>query len=68
MKELLLNKIYKDYNISSELYYQLLTSIKFDNRNDMEEINDFVEEQPHKLKIRLILAIYKNTYEKIDYL
>jgi len=34
----------------------------------MEEIVAFVNEQPHKLKIRLLLSIYKNTYEKIEFL
>jgi len=34
----------------------------------MESIKEFVESQPHKLKLNLSLGIYKKVYENIDFL
>ena len=65
---MLLNKIYKDYSIPSDLYYQLLASIKFETSNDLEDINKFIDELPKWLRLEVTKSIYKNTYEKIDFL
>ena len=34
-KQEVLNKIYKEYSIPSELYYEILTAIKFDTSRDL---------------------------------
>jgi len=49
-KKLLLNRIYKEYNLSSDLYFEVLTSIKYDTNNDLEDINIFVDSLPIKLR------------------
>lgn len=64
-----LNRLYKDNQLPPELYYKLLTSIKNnDNSKERAEIIDFLEDLPFRLKVRTILEIYKDAYEKIYYL
>lgn len=55
----LLNKIYSDYYLPLELYTNLKQTLKFNAKQDMEELNDFVEGLPHNLKIQVSLFLHE---------
>lgn len=64
-----LNRILKEFNIPSELYYQLLTQIQSqDDQKTLRETNAFLEQLPFRLKIRTIMYLYKESYETVVYL
>jgi hypothetical protein len=63
-KTLVLNRIYQQYHLPTELYYQVKNVIAHDT-NKSQEIVDFVEELPITLKHKINQHIYKSTYQKI---
>jgi hypothetical protein len=64
----IVNRIYKEYFLPLELYERLKKSVKYDLMQDRNEINTFVEELPHKLKLEVSLFIHENLYKRIDIL
>ena len=69
-KKMHLQKLYKKHgkNMRSELYIELMHSIKFSSNNDMDEFNDFIETLPTKLKNECILLIHRPTCLTVNYL
>lgn len=63
-----MNKIYKEYHLPLQLYIRLKKSIQFENQKDMNELTNFIEELPHKLKIETSLYIYEDRYNKVKFL
>jgi len=63
----ILNKIYKEYCLPFKLYDNVKKSISFQN-NDIEDLQQFVDELPHDLKLEVSLFIFEKTFKKIDYL
>lgn len=49
------------------MYIRLKRSITYENNNDKNEINDFIKELPHALKIELSLHIYEDRYKQINF-
>ena len=45
-----------------------MNAIQFGTTNEMEEINDFVQSLPPKLRTKVILLTYRETYKRIHYL
>ncbi len=41
-KKAILDKILADYQITPNLYYELMNAIKFDSSNNFDEVNDFL--------------------------
>lgn len=39
----------------------------YEIKKDIDDVNDFVEELPHKIKIELSLYIYEARYSKIKF-
>lgn len=65
----ILNRILKDYHIPPKLYTQLSIQIdNIDDRKNLEQNEQFMECLPFRLKIRTIMYLYKESYEKIHYL
>lgn len=62
----ILNRIFKDYHLPLELYEQLKQSLKYDYNKDRNDINHFVEELPHQLRLQVSLHIHEQTYKTID--
>ena len=62
-----LNKIIKDYNLPLELQIKLRKSIGYENKKYLHDINMFIEELPHNLKIIVSLYIYEQRYCKIKF-
>jgi len=62
----ILNRIYKEYYLPLDLYQKLKQAVKYDFNKDKNDINSFVSELPHKLKLEVSLYIHEATYKKID--
>lgn len=41
-------------------------AVKYDYNKDKKDINSFVSELPHKMKLEVSLFIHELTYKKID--
>lgn len=63
-----LNRIYKEYFLPLDLYARLKQSLKYNQKQDIDDLNQFVDELPHKLKIEVSLFIHEQTYRKINFL
>lgn len=61
-----LNQIYRDYSLPLDLYEKLRKSVKYDYSKTQNDVTQFVEDLPHKLKLEISLHIYKKTYQKIE--
>ena len=53
-----LERIYNEYYLPLGLYQNLKQSFKYEFNNDNDEINEFVEELSHKLKLEVSLFIH----------
>ena len=62
-----LNRIFHENQLPIELYKRLKDSLIV-NREDNKEINIFLDELPHKLKLETSVCIYKNTIKSIRFL
>ena len=62
-----LEKIKKNYDLSDELYIKCKRNLEFSQNNEYEEMNKFLDELPHKLKIDLSLFIYEERYKHIRF-
>ena len=65
---MILNRMYKDYYLPLGLYTRLKQSIRNSNKKEMEEVNEFVDELPQKLKNEVSLFIHESVYKSIDFL
>ena len=65
---MVLNRLYKDYYLPLGLYTRLKQSLRHNSKKDQEQIDDFVEELPHRLKLEVSLFIHESTYKSIDFL
>jgi uncharacterized Tic20 family protein len=65
----MLNKIFKENSLPADLYYQLMTQIQSQTSpKDRNEIMDFLDDLPFRLKVRTIMYIFKESYESVNYL
>ena len=62
----ILNRIFKEYYLPLDLYERLRQAVKYDYNKDRNDINNFVSDLPHKLKLEVSLFIHEHTYKKID--
>ena len=61
--------MYKDKRLPADLYYALKTSIQNnESMQEKNEIKNFLEHLPFRLKIRTTMYVYKDAYEKVTYL
>ena len=64
----ILNRIQKEYYLPLDLYTRLKQSLRYNQKKDIEELNHFVEELPHKLKIEVSIYLHEKTYKLIPFL
>ena len=50
------------------MYANLKSSLSFQANNDLEDIHNFSDALPHKLKVELSVHLYKSLYRKIIFL
>lgn len=60
--------MYKEFGLPFSLYIQLKKTLSFENHKDLNEVNDFMENLPHKLKMETALYIYHDRFNKMKYL
>ena len=64
-----LNKIFREYRIPTDLYIQLITHIEnYDDKKTLRETREFLDGLPFRLKLRTIMFLYKEHYQNITYL
>ena len=63
----ILNKIYKQYSLPDELHVRVMKAINYEKKKDLNELNSFVEDLPHALKVEVSLYIYEERYNKIKF-
>ena len=51
-----------------DLYARLKQSLQYNHKKDIDDLNQFVEELPHKLKIEVSLFLHEQTYRNIVFL
>lgn len=61
----LLNRIYKEYQLPLRLYENVKKSLKYQYKNDIDDILNFVEELPQDLRIEMSLFIFEKTFKQI---
>ena len=60
--------MYKEYGLPFNLYVQLKKSVSFENKKDLNEVNDFLDGLPHKLKMETAMYIYEDRFIKMRFL
>ena len=64
-----LNRLYKENNLPNDIYYTLLNQIQnYSLHSSQDEIKEFLDDLPFRLKLRTILYIYKALYSQIPFL
>jgi proline dehydrogenase len=64
-----LDRLFKEHNIPSDIYYQIKTSIaNQESTKDMTDIKDFLEDLPYRLRIKTTMYLYKDAYENVEFL
>lgn len=63
-----LNKIYKQCNISLSLYSRLKNSLMYCYTNDFKDQIDLIEDLPHNLKIELSAILFEKIYNNLKFL
>ena len=66
-KLVILNRIHRDYNLPENLYIRLIKSMQYVHQKNLNDLNNFVEDLPHKLKIEVSLYIYEERYKTISF-
>jgi hypothetical protein len=63
-----LNRIYQKHCLPLDLYLRIKQSLRYNSKRDLEDLNNFVDELPHKLKIEVSLFIHEEIYKQVDFL
>ena len=64
---LVLDRINKEHTMTTELYYQIKSSIlNQENTKEVNEMKDFLNDLPYRLRIRTTMYLYQIQYRSID--
>ena len=61
----MVEKIYKEYHLPLELFTRMKQSIVYTEKKDINDLNEFVEDLPQKLRVEVSLFIHEDTFKKI---
>jgi hypothetical protein len=61
----ILNKLYKEYSLPLSLYSHLKQSLSYQAENDLNDIHQFTDALPNKLKTELSVYLYKDLFNTI---
>lgn len=62
-----LNLIQKRYNLPPDIYTQMKQSIGYQFEKSNNDIDDFLDQLPHKLQIEVNLFIHEERYKNIEF-
>lgn len=64
-----LNRLYKENRFPSDIYYTLLNQIQnYSQHSSQDEIKEFLDDLPYRLKLRTVMYVYKDLYSQIPFL
>lgn len=63
----ILNRIYKEYYLPLSLYENVKKSIKFQYKNDIEDMISFVATLPQDLSLEVTLFIFESTFKQFEF-
>jgi hypothetical protein len=65
-----LNRLFQENEISSNMYYLLSKAINLggDLTQDKNDLTEFLNDLPSRLKIKTVMYIYKDAYSTIHFL
>lgn len=64
----ILKKLHKDYTLPLDLYTRIKQSIKQEYNQEIDDLNAYVEELPHKLKVEVSFFLHEDTYLTMRFL
>jgi CRP-like cAMP-binding protein len=64
----ILNKIHKDYSLPIDLYTRIKQCVKQDSNQEIDDLNAYLEELPHKLKVEVSFYLHEDTYMTMRFL
>lgn len=64
----ILRKLHKDYSLPLDLYTRIKQSIKQEYNQEIDDLNAYVEELPHKLKVEVSFFLHEDTYLTMRFL
>lgn len=62
---MILNKLKSDYNLPPNLFSHLKQSLSYQADNDLNDVHEFTEALPNKLKTELSVFIYRDLFSTI---
>lgn len=63
----MLNRIYKEYKLPLDLFIKIKKSMGYESQKAMNDLHNFIQELPHKLKTEVSLYVYEQRYNKIKF-
>ena len=63
----MLNRIYKDYCLPLNLYENVKQSLRYQYKNDIEDLVDFIAELPIDLKVEVSFFVFESTFKEIEF-
>ena len=66
-KILILNRIYKEYCLPLALYENIKSSIRYQYKNDIEELVEFIQDLPNNLKVEVSFFVFESTFRELQF-
>ena len=63
----ILNKAHNDYHLPLNLIERLKKAVQYDLKKDANDLNNFIQCLPHKMKIEVSLYVYERIYKDIKF-
>jgi hypothetical protein len=63
-----LDNLFTQYKFPHTLYSKIKKNIEFNRVEDAKCSNDFINDLPHNLRTPISIYVYKNLYNKVDFL
>ena len=58
----ILGQIQQEYDIKNKLFARLAKTIRYDHKKKSKNFNEFIDELPPKLRIKLTLKMHKKNH------
>lgn len=68
MKLQTLDKIMKEFNLPIDVYVECKNNLHYSANHDIDDVQQFIDDLPHLLKIQFSLVIHEQKYQIIKFL